>query len=556
MKGDKGLPNNYLKVKTPTKSLIVDRSVAVGSTRVACLYRVSTIRQVDLKNDIPLQETACKDFAEQNGWTIIKEYKERGVSGYKTPAAKRDVLQEIKVDAEKKKFDILLVFMFDRLGRREDETPFVLQWFIEHGIRVWSVQEGEQRLDEHVDKLTNYIRFWQASGESGKTSIRVKKRREQLVEGGAWGGGPAPYGYRLVHNGRINKYRRLLYDLEINEEQAKIVKTVFEKTIVDRMGRIAISNYLNTICPSPSGNVWKPPTIAFIQNNSIYTGRIRSGEVFSNPIESLRIISDDDYHLCLDVLGSRNLRKMVNDKKIAIGDESPTKAAEYSATLLNGLLVCGSCGKKLRATFTQTNYKNTAYYRPIYRCMNSVIDATGCTGQRVYSAKLVDSIVLSELDDFIRSLGNHKLRRKKADNTAQSALAIAKHNLTELMAKKSRVENEVLLSLIGKSGFDSKNLNSILSSINKSIEEETAKIAQLNDDIQNRDELNDQIRDAQTDAINLHSEFQRCSGQQQNYILRQLINRIEVFRANPKQPLEVTIHYTLTERELHPQLVG
>ena len=49
-------------------------------------------------------------------------------------------LQEIKVDALKKEFDILLVFMLDRLGRRDDETPFIVEWFVNQGIEVWSTQ--------------------------------------------------------------------------------------------------------------------------------------------------------------------------------------------------------------------------------------------------------------------------------------------------------------------------------------------------------------------------------------------------------------------------------
>lgn len=81
----------------------------------------------------------------------------KGVSGYKTKTADRDALTEIKAKATAKKFDILLVFMFDRLGRREDETPFVVQWFVENGIEVWNVKEGQQRFDTHVDKLLNYI---------------------------------------------------------------------------------------------------------------------------------------------------------------------------------------------------------------------------------------------------------------------------------------------------------------------------------------------------------------------------------------------------------------
>ena len=36
---------------------------------------------------------------------------------------------------------------------------------------MWSVNEGEQRFDSHTDRLMNYIRFWQADGESQKISI-------------------------------------------------------------------------------------------------------------------------------------------------------------------------------------------------------------------------------------------------------------------------------------------------------------------------------------------------------------------------------------------------
>ena len=93
-----------------------------------------------------------------------------------------------------KEFDVLLVFMFDRLGRREDETPFVVQWFVQQGIEVWSTREGEQRFDTHVDKLLNYIRFCQASGESEKISIRVKTKHLQMIEDGQYRGGLVPYG--------------------------------------------------------------------------------------------------------------------------------------------------------------------------------------------------------------------------------------------------------------------------------------------------------------------------------------------------------------------------
>ena len=141
--------------------------------RVYCLYRVSTKKQVDRnaknENDIPMQRTACHEFADaRQDWKILKEYSEKGISGYKVSAQDRDAIQELKEAALADKFDILLVFMFDRIGRIDDETPFVVEWFAKHGIEVWSTQEGQQRFDSHADKLMNYLRFWQASGESEK----------------------------------------------------------------------------------------------------------------------------------------------------------------------------------------------------------------------------------------------------------------------------------------------------------------------------------------------------------------------------------------------------
>lgn len=212
--------------------------------RVYCLYRVSTLGQVD-QNDIPMQRIDCRKFAEQQGWTIVKEFTEKGVSGFKVAAEDRDAIQEIKTDAIMGKFDVLLVFMFDRLGRRDDETPFVVEWFVRNGIEVWSTKEGEQRFDSHVDKLTNYIRYWQASGESIKTSMRTKARLGQIVEEGHYKGGTCPYGYNLVRRGRFNKKNHELYELEINEFEAAIVQTIFHKNVNEGLGIQRIATYLN-----------------------------------------------------------------------------------------------------------------------------------------------------------------------------------------------------------------------------------------------------------------------------------------------------------------------
>ena len=194
--------------------------------RVYTLYRVSTKGQVE-KDDIPMQKEACRNFAESQGWEIVKEFSEKGVSGFKKSAKERDELQKIQQAAMEGKFDILLVFMFDRLGRRDDETPFIVEWFAKQGIEVWSVNEGQQRFDTHVDKLMNYIRYWQASGESLKTSVRTRTRLELCTVEGHYTGGTVEFGYKRVRLGRVNKKNQEVCDLVIDEAEAEIVRQIF-----------------------------------------------------------------------------------------------------------------------------------------------------------------------------------------------------------------------------------------------------------------------------------------------------------------------------------------
>lgn len=180
------------------------------------------------------------------------------MSGFKVSAKDRDAIQEIQRDAAQKKFDILLVFMFDRLGRKEDETPFVVEWFVQNGIEVWSAEEGQQRFDNHVDKLMNYIRYWQASGESLKTSVRTKTRLGQIVQEGRFRGGKAPYGYKLVKNGRRGKKNRELYDIEVDPVEAAVVKQIFD--LADRFGyggqRISSELIEKGICNGAPGSIF------------------------------------------------------------------------------------------------------------------------------------------------------------------------------------------------------------------------------------------------------------------------------------------------------------
>ena len=264
--------------------------------RVCCLYRVSTLKQVE-KDDIPMQKQRCHEFAAQMGWGIVREFSEKGVSGFKVSAKQRDAIQEIQREAALNTFDILLVFMFDRLGRRDDETPFIVEWFVNNGIEVWSAEEGQQRFDNHVDKLLNYIRYWQASGESIKTSIRTKTRLGQIVMEGRFRGGYAPYGYQLVKKGRMGKKNRELFDIEVNPMEAAAVRRIFD--LADQYGyggrktstTLKEEGFLNL----RTGEPFHYPTIQNILIYIAYTGVLRSDESISEIFPDLQIITPEQF---------------------------------------------------------------------------------------------------------------------------------------------------------------------------------------------------------------------------------------------------------------------
>ena len=70
----------------------------------------------------------------------------------------RERVNEIKVDTLKGKIDIPLVFMFDRIGRRELEVPILFYLFNEYGIDVWFIKVGHQKKDDHTGSLYTFLR--------------------------------------------------------------------------------------------------------------------------------------------------------------------------------------------------------------------------------------------------------------------------------------------------------------------------------------------------------------------------------------------------------------
>jgi Site-specific recombinases, DNA invertase Pin homologs len=357
------------------------------------LYRVSTKKQLNLdadkKEDIPMQRKACREFAESMGWTVGKEFEEKGISGYKVSANKRDAIQDLKDAALAGEFNVLLVFMFDRIGRIDDETPFVVEWFVKHGIEVWSVTEGEQKIEQHVDKLMNYIRFWQAAGESEKTSIRTKTRLGQIVQEGWFRGGTAPYGYRLEKKGRFNKRGHEVNEIVIDEDAARIVRLIFDLYVTKGYGSHRIGTYLKEQgILTRAGSNFTNVTIQHMLSNKTYMGILKSGETETDIFPHLQIIDSHTFEITQHILMQRS--RDYADRRVPLNTKG--------SSLLSGNIFCGHCGARMTVTTNGKKYERKdgsvlVTPRTRYVCYNRTRHNHLCNGQTTYTVHRVDEIV-------------------------------------------------------------------------------------------------------------------------------------------------------------------
>ena len=505
--------------------------------RVCCLYRVSTTKQVDHDEnnqaDIPMQRKACREFAERMGWTIVYEEQENGVSGFKVSANDRDKIQLIKEYAEQGKFDILLVFMFDRIGRRAEETPFVVEWLINHGIQVWSVNEGEQRIDTHVDRLTNYIRFWQADGESQKTSMRTKAALGQMVQEGRFRGGSAPYGYDLVPSGTYNKRKHEVFKLEINPDEAKVVRMMFDLCVGSGYGRFKIANFLSEMgIKTRDGKNWHEATVGHILHNIMYTGVLRSGSTQSKAFPDLQIISPENFELAQKLMAERAnecnaLRTMPRNTR--------------GQSLLSGNVFCGHCGGRLTLTTNGTTRINAAgekvgRKRIRYVCYNKTRKRSNCDGQTGYTMHILDEIIdkmVRQIFSRLRGIPKEQLITSRyAKETAER-----KNHLQALQAERDKAEKdllalkaEILAVIKGESAFPKDTLAEMIAAQEKKHTELETLCEEASAELERNAELMANVSQLYEELISYADLYDSASFEAKKMIVSQLIRRVDVYR--------------------------
>jgi DNA invertase Pin-like site-specific DNA recombinase len=108
-----------------------------NSTLRAAIYaRVSTINH---GQDVTTQTRELEQFTTARGWSLVDSYLDIGISGAKD---KRPELDRLMADAHRRKFDVVIVWKFDRFARSVSHLLRALDTFRVLGIEFVSLSES------------------------------------------------------------------------------------------------------------------------------------------------------------------------------------------------------------------------------------------------------------------------------------------------------------------------------------------------------------------------------------------------------------------------------
>ena len=190
--------------------------------KVTYYARVSTDKEEQknsFANQIMYYENKIKEIP---NWTFTPGYVDEGISG--TKLNKRDDFNRMIRDGKSQVFDLIMTKDICRFARNTVDTLTTTRELLEHGVGVFFETDNINTLSTEGElRLT--IMASLAQDESRKMSERVRFGFKRSIEKGVVLGASNIWGYRK-DNGR----------LVIDEEEAKIVRKVFELYSTGRYG--------------------------------------------------------------------------------------------------------------------------------------------------------------------------------------------------------------------------------------------------------------------------------------------------------------------------------
>ena len=248
-----------MNVRKIREEMRMGRSIFDLPLRVTFYARVSTDKDEQI-NSLENQVQYYTELIQSKpNWTFVPGYIDEGISG--TSTKKRDSFNRMIADAKAGCFDFIITKEISRFSRSTLDSIKYTQELLEHDVGVLFQNDNINTLDTDSE-FRLVVMAGVAQDEVRKLSERLKFGFHQSIKNG-----------RVLGNDKLWGYDKKDCVLTINEEEAEIIRIIFDLYANKRLGVRRISLALFDMgYKSREGNEFNVATIRHILTNPKYKG--------------------------------------------------------------------------------------------------------------------------------------------------------------------------------------------------------------------------------------------------------------------------------------------
>ena len=368
--------------------------------------RASTSMQVE-GYSLDAQKDKLRKYADYQEMSIVGEYSDEGKSGKSVEGRPQFKQMLADIESGKDNVDYVLVFKLSRFGRNAADVLSSLQKMQDYGVNLICVEDG---IDSSKDAGKLMISVLSAVAEIERENILVQtmEGHRQKAREGRWNGGFAPYGYQLVNG-----------ELIIAEDEAEIIRIIYDKFANTTMGMAAIAAFLNNSGYKKKlrqNNTIEGFSTSFVKgvlDNPIYCGKLAFGRRKNEKIPGTRneyhIVKQKDYLLSdgiHEAIISEEMWNQAHRKRQETGVlQVKTHSLEHEH-ILSGIIKCPVCGSGMYGNVNRKKHPDRGYYKDYfyYACKHrKLVDGHRCTYKRQWNEDRINAAVEEIIRKFVKN---------------------------------------------------------------------------------------------------------------------------------------------------------
>ena len=477
--------------------------------RAVIYARYSSSSQTEQSIEGQLRD--CYKIVEDMGFTVVKEYIDRALTGKND---ERPQFRKMIHDSAFGTFDVVITWKMDRFARNRTDSALYKKILKDNGVKVIyaaeKIPEGNEGviLESVLEGLAEYF-----SLDLAQKTIRGKK---ESIRKGKHVGGAVLYGYKLDPS----KYYL------IDEATAPVIRKIFND-YVSGVKATDIAKNLNAAgIKTKAGDNWTRVKIGQVLNNKKYAGIYESYDVQCDT-KIPHIVDPEVFETAQQMLAQNRKAGGRNKSKY-----------KY---LLSGKIKCGVCGSAMCGNHAHIDRAKTKI-RCYYTCQGKK-EQRGCNAKSIHR-DLVEKLVLENTmkiilqDDFIDNIAVKIIELNELEDDSASLIKVYEAEIKELEAKIENIMTAIEDGIAPKRMMERINdLEERESKLQEQIETERLKISNT---ILSKDQIVywlSMFKDG-----NIHSE-EFC-----NKLIDLFVNKVVVY------PNKIEIYYNYID-DAHQQMM-